>query len=229
MANTPVTPAIDHNELAAGSDFGGTGAPPIVPEDDPHGGREFIPSGSETPPSAYRMMTLLAILWSIFLFATITVVLCWRWAHSPDRASIALPQILFAATALLLASSATFEVGRRALRADRQRACARWIGASALLGLGFVACQLMAWRNLAARGFGASANPGAFFFYLLTGAFGIHLLIGIGSLAAVSRFVARPSQRTSRENAVSVMGLYWHFLSGLWLYLVVLLLITIQR
>ena len=229
MAKMPPSHDVENSHVATDPDIGGIGGIPILPGDDPNDGREFSPSGGETPPSAYRMMTLLAILWSSFLFATITLALEWRWAHSADRVAIALPGLLFKSTALLLAGSALFELARRALRIAGGKACAYWLALAGLLAVTFVACVLTACRELAARGPEVTSTPGAFFFYLLTGAYTVHLLIGIASLVAVARFVYRPSQRVARENAVNVMGLYWHFMSGLWLCLLALLFVTIQR
>ena len=229
MAKTPLAPAVEHDLVEANSDLIGNGGGSAIPGDDPNDGREFSPGGSETPPSAYRMMTLLAILWSIFLFATITLALEWRWAHSPDWVAISLPRILYVSTAVLALSSVTFELARRALRLEGGKACTRWITVTLALGVAFIAGQLLAWRELALRGLHVASNPGSFFFYLLTGAHGVHLLVGIASLAAVGRFVGRPSQKAARANAVGVMALYWHFMDGLWLALLALLLITIQR
>jgi cytochrome c oxidase subunit III len=229
MSRTPLAPTADPDLIEANADLSGVGGGPGIPADGPNDGREFSPGGLETPPSAYRMMTLLAMLWSIFLFATITLALEWRWGHSPDWVAVSLPHILYLSTALLALGSVTFEMARRALRVDGGKACARWITVTIALGVGFLAGQLLAWRELASRGLHVASNPGSFFFYLLTGAHGVHLLVGIVSLVAVRRFVSRPSQREARANAVAVMALYWHFMDGLWLALLALLFITIQR
>ncbi len=54
-----------------------------------------------------------------------------------------------------------------------------------MLGLAFVAGQLVAWRELDLKGLYVASNPGSFFFYLLTAAHGIHLLGGILALTYI--------------------------------------------
>ena len=42
-------------------------------------------------------------------------------------------------------------------------------------------------------------------------------------------FVNRMIQKPRQQAALGTMALYWHFIDGLWLYLWVLLFVTIQR
>jgi cytochrome c oxidase subunit 3 len=80
-----------------------------------------------------------------------------------------------------------------------------------ILGLGFVAGQLVVWRQLASGGLYLSTNAHASFVYVLTTLHALHLLGGLIALSWV------------RGPSVSVVALYWHFLVGLWIYLLVVL------
>ena len=73
-------------------------------------------------------------------------------AAPADWRALALPGVLWANTAALLASSATLEMARRRLRRLGARRCARGSGPPALLGLSSSSARSAAWRTLAARG-----------------------------------------------------------------------------
>lgn len=190
--------------------------------------RNLTPERRATPIGAYRLITVLAIIWIVTLFATLTLVLESRWVHSKDWVSIPLPSMLYVNTAILLFSSLTIEVARFSLGTERRKYCTRWIFVTLLLGFMFVGGQLVAWRELSFRGLHFASNPGSFFFYLITGTHGLHLVGGIVALASVGFFVSRLKRRVRMQKALGVIALYWHFLDGLWLYLLALLFTTIR-
>jgi len=80
---------------------------------------------------------------------------------------------------------------------------------------------LIAWRELASRGVYLATNPSSSFFYLLTGAHGLHLLGGIVALFYVALRARQlaPAKRV----VVEVTAVYWHFMDALWIYIVLLL------
>jgi cytochrome c oxidase subunit 3 len=92
-----------------------------------------------------------------------------------------------------------------------------------LLGLGFVAGQWLAWRELAARGFFLATGPSSSFIYVLTGAHAIHLLGGILALLVAGSTVVLRRPLESRRIVVDVTAWYWHFMALLWIYIFVLL------
>jgi cytochrome c oxidase subunit 3 len=88
----------------------------------------------------------------------------------------------------------------------------------------FVGSQLAAWRELASRGVYLASNPSSSFFYLLTAAHGVHLLGGIIALLYLVARAGRISLEPQKATAVDVTAIYWHFMDGLWLYILLLLI-----
>ena len=91
------------------------------------------------------------------------------------------------------------------------------------LGVIFLIGQFAAWRELAARGFYLASNAGASFLYLLTATHGLHLLggvIALGYLVMRAGAIASGSQRRASLDATAI---YWHFMDGLWIYVLILL------
>jgi cytochrome c oxidase subunit 3 len=154
----------------------------------------------------------------VMLFAAFTSALVVRKGMSFDWVPVRVPRILWLNTCVLLMSSAALELSRRSLRAGTAKAFTRWLAAALVLGLGFLAGQLIAWRELAARGIYLASNPGSSFFYVLTAAHGFHLLGGVVALAYVV-VRARPiALGEARRTPVDVTAIYWHFMDALWIY-----------
>ena len=134
-------------------------------------------------------------------------------------------------TAVIVASSFTFGLASKGLRKDDGAAYRRWLGLTLALGLAFLACQFLAWRGLIAQGVYLASSPHSSFFYLLTALHALHLLGGIAGLSYLLLRAGRAARageeergiRVRRRAAVDAVGIYWHFMDGLWVYLFALL------
>jgi len=148
------------------------------------------------------------------MFAAFTGAMVVRQTE-PDWLHFRLPPLLYVNTLVLLASSATLE------RSRAQRAAAtQWLAITLGLGLLFVLGQVLAWRNLAAQGLFLATSPSSAFFYVFTALHGAHLLGGVAALAYVLGRARRADGFTGAHDAAA---LYWHFLTALWLCLLLLL------
>src|ERR1043166_3057043 len=173
---------------------------------------------SKSPPGVYRV-ALAAICVSVFtLFTALVMVYYWRARAAPFWTPIPLPKTLWMSTALIAASSLTFEAARRVFRRGLWRLASHLLLATASLGAGFLASQLSAWRELVRHGAYLKQNPHSTFFYLFTGLHGVHL---IGGLVALFVVVLGKSKR---RELVDVVALYWHFLGLIWIALFTVLL-----
>lgn len=138
---------------------------------------------------------------------------------------VRIPRTFLISTALILTSSVTIEKARGRLPIDL-RQYAWWLFATLLLGFAFVTSQLVAWRQLIAEGVFLSSNPHSSFFYLFTGAHGLHLVGGMIALIYLtvrSRRLLLGVDAEKRRAAVDAISLYWHFMDGLWIGLLLLL------
>lgn len=198
-----------------------------------NGGRgNFVPSGGELretldyspPPSSTAIWVVLFAV--TMMFAAFTSALVVRKGSSQDWQSFTLPPILYLNTLILLLSSVTLEVARRRVSAfmrgvkSHAENPARWLYVTWALGLLFVAGQYVAWTQLRAQGLYLATNPSSSFFYVLTVTHVVHVLGGLGGLLYVIR---KLSKSALRRNAMVATARYWHFMGGLWLYLMLLL------
>jgi len=159
---------------------------------------------------------------STMMFAAFTSAMVVRRGLSDDWVSMPKPPILLVNTAILLASSVALQMARRALRAHNRARFNGWWTAGTVLGVLFLAGQALAWSQLNAASVFISTNPSNSFFYVLTVAHAIHLLGGVSALAYVDVQAWRLSLGPAKRTAIDVSAIFWHFLDGLWLYLMVL-------
>jgi len=131
-------------------------------------------------------------------------------------------------TCLLICASGVLEFVRRRTRSAAQsgttdRSTRLWLGASLLLGTGFLLGQAIAWHELASTEQILSTGARTAFFYVLTSTHALHALIGVLAIAAITVFGAQiPSVR--RYLAVDLAAWYLHSMAVFWIYLLCFLM-----
>jgi cytochrome c oxidase subunit 3 len=169
------------------------------------------------------LMVLLAA--TTMAFAAFTSAFVVRRGISNDWVAMPLPRIVWANTAGLLLSSLLLELARRSLKTGRRTAFNRYWTAGTVLGALFLLGQAFAWRELYAAGIFVATNPSSSFFYLLTAAHGLHILGGLTALVYVDVQALRLRLGPGKRTAVDVSAMFWHFVDGLWLFLMALFLV----
>jgi cytochrome c oxidase subunit 3 len=160
---------------------------------------------------------------STMVFVALTWAFVFRRGLSGDWTTMPKPPILFVNTAVLLASSFALEMARRALVAGLRSRFNAWWSAGAVLGVLFLFGQALAWQRLKDLGIYVATSPSSSFFYVLTASHALHLVGGVAALIYVAVQSLNPSLGPVRRNLIDISAIFWHFLDGLWLYLMVLL------
>lgn len=173
----------------------------------------------------------------VMSFAAFTSAMIVRQGVSPDWRHFELPRLLYLNTLTLIASSLTLVRARARLAtvgksspaaaADARKSFSQgmnWLYVTFGLGTVFLVGQVLVWRLLVAQGLFLSTNPSASFFYVFTAMHGLHLLGGILALAYMIYKLAR-SRGAAQTTGFPAVCLYWHFMDGLWLYLLILLVV----
>jgi cytochrome c oxidase subunit 3 len=156
-----------------------------------------------------------------------------------DWIPVTLPRLLLINTFVLVLSSMFMELARRQIKGQAQGAFGPanihprvsagdpvripWLSITLVLGLTFLYGQWMAWKQLAANGFYVATTPSSSFIYLLTGTHAIHLMGGVLALfvAGIASLLHR--SLATRSIVVDVTAWYWHFMAGLWIYILCLM------
>jgi cytochrome c oxidase subunit 3 len=197
------------------------GPPPIAP-DLPlgDGGGEDQGRGRPVPGSS-RQTSIIGIIVmmcaSVMTFASFITAMIVRRGLNNDWGRIGLPHILWWNTGILILSSIAIDTGRRLLRRNRRVAFNWFWSVGTLLGLAFLAGQVIAWRQLAQRGFHLSGHPSSAFFYVLTWAHAAHVVGALGAVIYVEYRALRFQLGPGRRTMVDVSAIFWHFLDVMWL------------
>jgi cytochrome c oxidase subunit 3 len=204
------------------------------PELDRGGGGGFADRGSDgggdgrhdPAPSfdTYQTVVWVLMIPIVMLFVGLTSSLVVRKGISDDWISIQIPKLLWLNTLVLFLSSAALEIARRALKRNNHDSFRVWLWITAALGTLFLLGQIAAWRQLAAQGVFLSSNPSSSFFYVLTASHGAHLIGGMAALIYLTIRVFRNQFGARRRSALKATAVYWHFMDGLWIYLMALLI-----
>ena len=196
---------------------GGTGTPAGGDDDSgSSGGRRRVPR------RAYFTALQLGLAAIVMFFMALASSYIVRKGLGNDWQRTPMPRVVWFNTAILLFSSITIIVARRKLDGGDREAFRSWWWMTTGLGLLFLSGQIIAWRQLSAAGMLLATNPSSSFFYLLTAAHGTHLAGGILALFYVT-FRQWKRSRISQATAAELASIYWHFMDGLWVFLLVLL------
>jgi cytochrome c oxidase subunit III len=138
-------------------------------------------------------------------------------------------------TAVLIVSSLTIALAVHAAQNGERKAFKRYLGLTIVLGLVFLAVKgLEYWHHAADH-----LVPGAafvfegplrsqvelffFFYFVMTGIHALHLTIAVCLVAWLLALARRGHFTPEAHNPVEVVGLYWHFVDIVWLFLLPLL------
>jgi heme/copper-type cytochrome/quinol oxidase subunit 3 len=125
-------------------------------------------------------------------------------------------------TFILLSSSLTMLLGLRSAKAGNKSAAFRWIMVTAALGVAFGLLHIREWMGLIDEGMTLFKNPwgtglfGASFFSI-TGLHLTHVTSGVIALIVVG--IRYKGGRYGADD-IEVLGLYWHFVDLVWMFVV---------
>jgi cytochrome c oxidase subunit 3 len=180
------------------------------------------PGRPMSPPPAAKVGLGVFLVVAACVFSLMTAAYFMR-QDAPDWQTPPMPGVLLLNTLTLVASSVTIQMAHFAAMQGARERLEAWLVASAALSLLFLLGQLWAWREFIAAGVYASGNPANAFFYLLTGAHGLHLIGGLVALVGVIGKAWRDRPSETLSTSVELCAAYWHFLLFVWLLLFLML------
>jgi len=181
-------------------------------------------------------------VFSIFLLSYMTVRMSTTvpWPNPSEVFALEIfgqhiPLILIAImTFILISSSGTMAMAVNMGYRRRRKSTAVLLLVTALLGATFVGMQAFEWTKLIQEGVRPWGNPwgapqfGSTFF-MITGFHGTHVTIGVIFLIIIARKVWRGdydrgtlgffTSRKGNYESVEIMGLYWHFVDLVWVFI----------
>ncbi len=179
--------------------------------------------------NSLSVLTVTVVLATVTMtFGAIVTVFFDRSGGKQFWGHIYIPNVLWATTAILLTSSATFGAARRRLIDHDQRAFFRLTAWTAALGVLFLAGQIAAWLQVLHSGVILAANPHSWFIFLFMGLHGVHILAGLAGLGYLLFRTREPASGPKYQMYTRVVttgvSIFWHYLDFIWCVLFCLLL-----
>jgi heme/copper-type cytochrome/quinol oxidase subunit 3 len=125
-------------------------------------------------------------------------------------------------TFVLLTSSFTAVLGHQAAERGDGKAAAKFLGFTILGALTFLVVKGFEWANEITHGYTITANTFWSFYYTAAGLHALHVIAG----AIIMGFVAVDAFRGRELHRVELIGIYWHFVDVVWIFLFPLLYIA---
>ena len=142
-----------------------------------------------------------------------------EWA---DAAAVTNTTIGAVNTFVLLTSSLTAVLAHQAAeRGDGPRA-ARFLGFTILGAMTFIGIKAYEWSYEISHGYTIMSNTFWSFYYTAAGLHALHVIAG----AIIMGFVALDARKNIELHRVELIGIYWHFVDVVWIFLFPLLYIA---
>jgi cytochrome c oxidase subunit 3 len=135
-------------------------------------------------------------------------------------------------TAVLLTSSFLVAWGVEVVKAGLGRVTARLFAGAAVLGIIFLTLKGVEYSGefaehlFPAKDFALNGEGARLFFtfyFVATGLHGVHVSVGIVTLAAIAWRARRDTYSPQYHSPPAVAGLYWHFVDLVWVFLFALI------
>lgn len=159
------------------------------------------------------------------LFATYIVMHGMTAGGPTSKQLYSVPGFAFE-TFFLLTSSFTCGIAAFEMRRGSKKGVIAWLLVTIVLGLGFLGFEIQ--EFVTDVNAGATMQTSGFLsaFFTLVGTHGLHVTMGIFWMTSVVIQVARRGINTMTSRKVFIVGLYWHFLDVVWIFIFTVVYLT---
>ncbi len=183
---------------------------------------------NEKNARAKKMMLWFGILSLLMAFAGWTSAYIVSSTMRDDWSKdIQLPSAFYVSAVLIVLSSITYILGKRAMKINKSKECSTWLWATLFLGIAFVIFQFNGFSQMVSQGYyftGPTSNIKVSYIFLIAAVHVVHVFAGIISLLVVLFNQIRGRYSASNMLGISLGATFWHFLDLLWIYLLLFML-----
>jgi cytochrome c oxidase subunit III len=185
----------------------------------------------------FGFMLWLGVAGSSLLFVTIFITYLVKIQGSNHGHFIALPDMFWLSTLVILFSSILLHEANLAFRQERFLHYRLFLGATFTLGITFVLLQASGWLEMIGNGFFINQSTSIGFVYLLTGLHLLHILVGVVYLGSIFQKALKNRSYVDAfvysVNPPNILRLklitrYWHFVDALWLAVFLFMVLLYQ-
>jgi len=177
----------------------------------------------------YNVMLFLSMFGISALFLAFSGAFIYTRVQN-DLPPIKLPWIFLLNTVILLLSSYTMHLSQKAYKSDDTNGYKKTLLWTIIISFIFMLMQIFGWVQMTTSGILVTKDVSTSYLYLISFVHFLHLLFGIPFLAwfywmAKKKMVEPVSvlvyfSDPEKKLRLRLLTIYWHFLDGLWIYLV---------
>ncbi|HNQ27321.1 MAG TPA: cytochrome c oxidase subunit 3 [Aquaticitalea sp.] len=139
------------------------------------------------------------------------------WLHD-----FQIPDAFWASTIVIVLSSVTLFLAKRALQASNRKMTTVWLLSTLVLGLAFITNQFLGFQEIIDLGYnftGPTSNVTMSFIYLIAMVHILHVAAGLVCLLVVIYNHFKQKYTPGNMLGFELAAIFWHFVDLLWLYL----------
>lgn len=183
----------------------------------------------------YRVLLVLLLFGISMIFLSLSISLVYTRVQN-DLDPIQLPIIFYFNTLLLLLSSFTLWKANQNYLQDDTNQYIRSLVVTVMITFIFLISQFYGWKSMFNQNIFINSDNSASYLYVISG---LHFAHVLGGLPFLILFIIRAKRHMKEPVSVLVyfsdpekrlklrlLSLYWHYLDGLWIYLVLFFLIN---
>ena len=141
------------------------------------------------------------------------------WAHQAANTNVYIGTFN---TLVLLTSSLSAVLAHKAAEEGDGKKAARMLYLTMLGGITFAVVKGFEWNMEISHGFTITAHPFWSFYYTAAGLHALHVIAGVVFMG----IVAQQAKKNLELHRVELIGIYWHFVDVVWIFLFPLLYIA---
>jgi len=186
-------------------------------------------SNKEKKDRAKKMMLWFGIVSLLMAFAGWTSAYIVSSKRDDWLQDITIPSSFFISTAIIVLSSITYLLAKKAIQKDAKKACTSWLLITAGLGITFIGLQFNGFSQLVAQGFyftGPTSSIKMSYIFLIAAVHIVHVVAGIISLSVVLFNQLKGKYDSTEYLGLSLGATFWHFLDLLWVYLILFMVLV---
>jgi cytochrome c oxidase subunit 3 len=172
---------------------------------------------------AKKMMLWFGIVSLIMGFAGWTSAYIVSSKRDDWISNLQLPDAFFVSTAIIVLSSITYVIAKRAVSKGNQRMATQFLGLTLVLGISFIVLQFVGFSQMLANGYyftGPTSNIKMSYVFLIAAVHIAHVVAGLISLLVVMVQQFRGKYTPENMLGMELGATFWHFLDFLWVYLI---------
>jgi cytochrome c oxidase subunit 3 len=171
---------------------------------------------------AKKMMLWFGIGSLIMSFAGLTSAVIVSSKRPDWLKEFQLPDAFILSTIIIMVSSITFILAKRALKNNSRQTTIVWLLITLTLGIAFIISQFIGFGQIVQWGYnftGPTSNVTMSFIYIIAVAHIAHVVAGLISLMSVIYSHLNKKYDSSNMLGLELSATFWHFVDGLWLFL----------